>query len=82
MALRRQSPLFISTVRSFLSNPSALARLGSCSNRYVHIRATPSTTTLDGFLDLSEQTQSIPKLSGAGPFPAGILAGGTGHLIL
>jgi len=37
----------------------------------VHIRATPSTTSIDGIVDLSEQTQAIPKLSGAGPFPAG-----------
>ncbi|RPA98936.1 hypothetical protein L873DRAFT_1843986 [Choiromyces venosus 120613-1] len=71
MAARRLNPLFIPTARSFLSTP-ALARLGPCSNRYAHIRATPSTTALDGFLDLSEQTQSIPKLSGAGPFPADV----------
>ncbi|CAZ83667.1 unnamed protein product [Tuber melanosporum] len=79
MAARRLNPSFIPMARSFLSTPSVLARLGPCSNRYVHIRATPSTTALDGFLDLSEQTQSIPKLSGAGPFPAGMLAGGAGY---
>ncbi|CUS08120.1 unnamed protein product [Tuber aestivum] len=72
MATRRLNPFFIPTARSFLSIPLVLARSGPCSNRSVHIRATPSTTALDGFLDLSEQTQSIPKLSGAGPFPADV----------
>lgn len=41
--------------------------------RHVHIRATPATTALDPPLDLSSATQTIPKLSGAGPFPARVL---------
>ena len=74
MIAHRLNPPFIPTARSFLSvSLSYSARLCPPTRtvRNVHIRATPSTASLDGFLDLSEQTQSIPKLTGAGPFPAG-----------
>ena len=74
MIARRLNPPFIPTARSFLSASSSyFAHLCLLTRtvRNVHIRATPSTASLDGFLDLSEQTQSIPKLTGAGPFPAG-----------
>ncbi|KAF8250055.1 hypothetical protein K440DRAFT_619467 [Wilcoxina mikolae CBS 423.85] len=42
------------------------------SVRQIHISATPSTTSINGLVDLSSQTQAIPKLSGFGPFPAEI----------
>lgn len=45
-------------------------RLPLSSFRSVHISATPSTTSINGIVDLSAQTQAIPKLSGTGPFPA------------
>ncbi|KAI5842602.1 mitochondrial biogenesis AIM24-domain-containing protein [Morchella snyderi] len=58
------------TVRPFLAAP---LRLRQCTRRRnVHIKATPSTSSIDGPVDLSEQTQAIPKLSGAGPFPADV----------
>lgn len=43
--------------------------------RTAHIKATPSISAIGGPVDLSEQTQAIPKLSGAGPFPAGTWMG-------
>lgn len=66
------------TVRPFLVAP---LRLRQCTRRNVHIKATPSTSSIDGPVDLSEQTQAIPKLSGAGPFPAGELQGGPSFLL-
>ncbi|KAL0634573.1 Altered inheritance of mitochondria protein 24, mitochondrial [Maublancomyces gigas] len=80
MAARRPNSLFTASSRVFL--PS----LGSCARvvcrtasllpphlcRNVHIKATPSTSSVEGPVDLSEQTQAIPKLSGGGPFPADV----------
>ena len=48
-----------------------LLRNQRIQQRSVHIKATPSTTSVDGVVDLSDQTQAIPKLSADGPFPAG-----------
>ncbi|EWC45556.1 hypothetical protein DRE_05414 [Drechslerella stenobrocha 248] len=39
------------------------------SVRCVHVKATPSTTSVTPPIDLSRETRSIPKLSGKGPFP-------------
>ncbi|TGZ80186.1 hypothetical protein EX30DRAFT_341755 [Ascodesmis nigricans] len=64
MAARRPPRL------SLLPRPSPLSRVLKFRPRFVHIRATPSTQTIDGVVDLSDQTQAIPKLSAEGPFPA------------
>ncbi|KAK6349893.1 Altered inheritance of mitochondria protein 24, mitochondrial [Orbilia brochopaga] len=37
--------------------------------RSVHVKATPSTTSVTPPIDLTQETRSIPKLSGKGPFP-------------
>jgi hypothetical protein len=47
------------------------SQLQATQARKVHVAATPSTTALEHPTDLTEYTQAIPKLSGAGPFPAG-----------
>ncbi|KAL7270765.1 Altered inheritance of mitochondria protein 24, mitochondrial [Rhizina undulata] len=78
MAARRVDSLFRASARPII-RPAGTAPIASrillyrySAFRNVHIRATPSTSSLDGPVDLSEQTQAIPKLSGAGPFPAGM----------
>ncbi|KAF3188506.1 Altered inheritance of mitochondria protein 24, mitochondrial, variant 2 [Orbilia oligospora] len=37
--------------------------------RSVHVKATPSITSLTPPIDLTQETRTIPKLSGKGPFP-------------
>ncbi|KAF3926488.1 hypothetical protein AA313_de0208239 [Arthrobotrys entomopaga] len=37
--------------------------------RSVHVKATPSLTSLTPPIDLSKETRTVPKLSGKGPFP-------------
>lgn len=78
MAARRPNYLFAASSRVFLPSPGSCARvirptanLPPHLRRNLHIKATPSTSSIEGPVDLSEQTQAIPKLSGAGPFPAG-----------
>jgi hypothetical protein len=74
MAAARRLHIAVSAPTRTLTSPLIFGHCRAQANfiRNVHIRATPSTTSLDGLMDLSEQTQSIPKLSGAGPFPAGM----------
>lgn len=79
MAARRPNSLFAASSHVFLPSPGSCARvvrrtaslLPPHLRRNVHIKATPSTSSVEGPVDLSEQTQAIPKLSGGGPFPAG-----------
>lgn len=79
MAARRPNSLFTASSRVILPSPGSCARvvrrtaslLPPHLRRNVHIKATPSTSSVEGPVDLSEQTQAIPKLSGGGPFPAG-----------
>ena len=51
--------------------PPLVRRLLVGRGRCLHIAATPSTSSITGLVDLLAPTQAIPKLSGAGPFPAG-----------
>ena len=51
--------------------PPLVQRLLAGCGRCLHIAATPSTSSITGLVDLSAPTQAMPKLSGAGPFPAG-----------
>ncbi|KAK6509313.1 Altered inheritance of mitochondria protein 24, mitochondrial [Arthrobotrys musiformis] len=37
--------------------------------RSVHVKATPSITSITPPIDLTQETRTIPKLSGKGPFP-------------
>ncbi|RPA84477.1 hypothetical protein BJ508DRAFT_303931 [Ascobolus immersus RN42] len=64
----RHSPHRSALSSALRYGPSSLAS----PSRKVHIAATPSTSTLEHPLDLTEYTQAIPKLSGAGPFPADV----------
>ncbi|KAJ6264655.1 hypothetical protein Dda_0804 [Drechslerella dactyloides] len=65
-------------VNAFLRDTYALPRLlpatpisisTPAAARTVHVKATPSTTSVTPPIDLSQETRSIPKLSGKGPFP-------------
>ncbi|EPS44618.1 hypothetical protein H072_1383 [Dactylellina haptotyla CBS 200.50] len=56
----RESPSF--------SRPPPPSRL-VIPNRSVHVKATPSLTSLTPPIDLSKETRTVPKLSGKGPFP-------------